>query len=200
MNRADAYNNLFSARALFTAALVIMPALLFNPSTELRVIQFLFFWLLSFLSGKKINFIITFLVTLLIIAFNLIIPYGKVLYSAGIFRITSGALEAGVHRAVTLQALVMLSKAAVRQDLTFPGTFGGVLGSSLRVFSGLMGMKYRITGKNFISDIDKMLLDLSGEEIKDIDVHITKTKPAGFIILFFVIIISWLPWVKIFFG
>jgi hypothetical protein len=48
------YDNFFSARALFFSGLVIMPALLFNPSTEYRAFQFLFFWLLLLFTGKKL--------------------------------------------------------------------------------------------------------------------------------------------------
>jgi len=214
MKRADVYNSFFSAKALFVSGLIIMPALVFNPGTELRVIQFLFFLFLVWLTGKKINFIFTLLVAFFIVVFNLLIPYGRVLYSFGIFKITSGALEAGIHRAFTLQALVMLSKAAVRQDLKLPGSFGGLLGESLRIFSVLMTGKYRIFSgaksagecktrqekKGVIANIDNILLELSSdspsesEEIsRDID-RVTRTKPAGFIILTVIIILSWLPW------
>jgi len=207
VSRTEIYNNFFSAKALFVSGLLIMPALLFNPVTELRIIQFLFFWLLAILAGKKINFIFTIIVTLFIIAFNLIIPYGKVLFSIGIFKITSGALEAGIHRAVTLQALVMLSKAIVRQDLKLHGGFGIILSESLRIFSTLTGRKYnffRSAGRRegIIASIDSVMIEISsaaerpesGEPSAD-NVHITKTKPAGFVILAAVIILSWLPWI-----
>ena len=214
MNKAEVYNNFFNAKLLFITGLIIMPALLFNPNTDLRVIQFLFFWFLAFLTGKKTNIIFTLLVAFFIIFFNLLIPYGRVLFSIGIFKITSGALEAGIHRAFTLQALVMLSKAAVRQDLKLPGSFGGLLSESLRIFSVLMSRKYRIFGAartkqnvqnraGFIVNIDNMLLDLSSSSQLNDDenafknVRVTKTKPAGFVILTAVIILSWLPWLFI---
>jgi len=194
------YNN-FSAKALFFTGLLIMPALLFNPITELRIAQFLFFWFLAFLFGKKTNPVVTLLVLIFIIAFNLIIPYGRVLFSIGIFKITSGALTAGIHRAFTLSALVMLSKITIKDDLHIPGAFGGILSESLKIFSLLTGKKYRLTRKNFIADIDNMMIEISrdkiigtreqglgtGEQIK--------TKPIGFVILALIVIISWLPWV-----
>jgi len=185
------YDNIFSAKALFTTGLLIIPALLFNPSTEYRVIQFLFFWLLAFLSGKKIDFIFTILITSFIIAFNLIIPYGKVLYSIGAFKITSGALEAGIHRAVTLQALVMLSKVTIRQDLKLPGVFGEILGESLRIFSVIMNRKYRLAGKNPIIEIDNIMLELSGETPPNQGITAIKTKPVGYIVLLIAVLTSW---------
>ena len=192
-------NSDISAKALFITGLLIMPALLFNPSTEFRVIQFLFFLLLVIVSGKKVNIVFTVLITLFIIAFNLIVPYGKVLFSVGIFRITSGALEAGIHRAVTLQALVMLSKAAVRDDLRLPGAFGYLLGESMRIFSVIISRKKRITAENFITDIDNLMIDLSQEEPPDLIAQKKRTKPAGYVILTVLILLSWLPWVFIIF-
>jgi len=195
MKRFEFYQNAFSARALFITGLLIIPALLFIPGTEYRVMQFLFFWFLAFLCGKKTNFIFTVLITLFIIVFNLIIPYGRVLFSIGAFKITSGALEAGIHRAVTLQALVMLSKVTIRQDLQLPGVFGKLLSESLQMFSVLMSRKYKVTGKNLIADIDTIMLELSAEQIEiNKEQSRINTKPAGYLILIFITLISWLPW------
>jgi heptaprenyl diphosphate synthase len=200
MKRREFYDNFFGAGALFIAGLAIMPSLVFNPQTETRIVQFLFFCLLVLLSGKKINPVFTFFAIFFITAFNLIIPYGKVLFSVGAFKITSGALKAGLHRAITLEALLMLSKVTIRQDLKIPGAFGEILGDSFRVFSVMMSRKNRITVRNFFTDIDSLLLELSGENISNADVQITYTKPVGYVILALVIIISWLPWLFILQG
>jgi len=189
------YESLFSARALFIAGLLIVPALVFNPGTELRIAQFLFFCLLVLLSGKKTNFFITILIIVFIVMFNLFVPYGKVLFSISAFKITSGALTAGIHRAFTFAALVMLSKAAIRQDLKIPGSFGKILGESLRMFSIIMSRKYRITGKNFISDIDELMLELGREGTDQFETQEVKTKPVGYVVLLVVVAISWLPWI-----
>jgi len=189
------YENNFSAYALFIVGILIIPALLFNPSTEFRIIQFLFFWILALINGKKTNPLITILIIVIIITFNLIIPYGRVLFSAGVFKITSGALTAGVHRAFTLAALVMLSKVTIRQDLKIPGAFGEVLGESLRLFSLIMSRKYRLKRANFLTELDNLLLELSEEKLSQSVVHAMRTKPAGYLVLVIVIVLSWLPWV-----
>jgi heptaprenyl diphosphate synthase len=185
-----------SAKALFIAGLLMIPALLFNPSTELRILQFLFFWLLIWSSGKKINVLLTILVIVFIVAFNLIIPYGKVLFSFGGFKITSGALTAGIHRAVTFEALVMLSNFCIRKDMQLPGAFGKLLSDSFYIFSVMMNGKYRITGKNFIIDVDNMMMELSTEELPEHDEEKQRTKPAGIAVLVIVVILSWLPFIK----
>lgn len=197
-NGQDFYLNSFSARDLFVTGFLILPALLFCPGTEGRVFLFLFFWFLAFLCGKKTNPVMIILIIVFIIAFNLIIPYGKVLFSAGIFKITQGALVAGIHRAVTLTSLVMLSKVTIRHDLKIPGAFGEILAESLRIFSAIMNKKHRITAKNFIADIDSLMMELSETKIPQTSDLEIRTKPAGFVILLIVIVISWLSWLVYF--
>jgi len=194
MNRREFYDNAFSARALFVAGLAIIPSLVFNPSTECRIIQFLFFCLLVWLSGKKTNPFFTVLVIAFIVAFNLIIPYGRVLFSIGAFKITSGALKAGIHRAVTLEALIMLSKVTIRQDLKIPGVFGEILSDSFRIFSVLMSRKLHLTTGNFIANIDALMLELSGDEVPQTAVCQTRTKPVGFVVLGTAVVLSWALW------
>ena len=192
--RQEAYNFLFSAGALCFTGLLAMPAMLFNASTPLRAAQFIFFWFLCWLSGRKNNPLMTILIILGIIAVNLIIPYGRVLFSIGMFRITGGALKSGIERAVTLEGLIMLSRLAVRQDLKLPGSFGELLSESFRFFALITDSGKRVTGKNFIGDIDNLMLDLSNGEHGDCvkaELQITKTKPAGFIILSAALAVSW---------
>lgn len=180
-----------------------MPALLFNPVTFFRILQFSFFWFLVWLSGKKNNPLMTFLIILGIVAFNLIIPYGRVLYSVGPFRITQGALLAGIHRAVTLEGLIMLSRVSIRQDLKIPGGLGRLIGESFRIFALITEKKRRITRKNFIGDIDLLMIELSGEEPVKADpapgqpAPVQESRPRrlpGLIILAGAVILAWLPW------
>jgi len=175
-----------------------MPALLFNPVVDFRILQFLFFWFLAWLSGKKNNPLFTFLVILGIVIFNLIIPYGQILFSIGVFKITSGALITGIQRAVTLGGLIMLSRFTIRQDLKIPGLFGELIGESFRIFAVIMNQKQDITRKNLIADIDRLMIELSSDTAENSQSAVnpvTGTKPTGFAILAVVVILSWLPWV-----
>jgi heptaprenyl diphosphate synthase len=161
--RRDIYERLFSARALCIAGFLIMPALLFNPNTFLRILQFFLFWFLSWLSGKKNNPLITIVIILGIVFFNLLVPYGRVLFSIGVFKVSSGALIAGIHRAVTLEGLIMLSRVSIRRDLRIPGGFGELIGESFRIFALIMDSRHRITRKNLMGDIDALMIELSGD-------------------------------------
>jgi hypothetical protein len=200
--RRKVYENLFGAKALCITGLIIMPALLFNPFVPSRILLFLFFWFLAWLAGKKDNPLFTFLVIFSIVIFNLIIPYGRILFSFGVFKITAGALMGGINRAVTLEGLIMLSRITVRPNLKIPGFFGELTGESFRIFSIIMNQKQRITRKNFLDDIDRLMLELSGdsegnsgEAPQAAAVPASRTKPAGFVILAVVTILSWLSWV-----
>ncbi len=194
--KLSAYEKIFSAKALCVTGLIIMPVLLFNPSTETRAAQFLFFMILVLLSGRKINFLFTFLVIAVITAFSLFMPYGQVIYSFGVFKITKGALMAGIHRAVTFEALVMLSKVSIRNDLKLPGAFGELLSKSLQIFSAMMSRKKHITDvgrkrKKLTEKLDNFLLELNDIELTAPDYRGQKTTPAGLIILALVLIVSW---------
>ena len=216
--RLKVYEDLFGPNTLAAAGLAIVPALLFNPSTPLRVLLFLFFWFLATLAGKKNNPFLTLLIILGIVMFNLIVPYGRVLFAIGSFKITQGALIAGIHRAVTLEALIMLSRLAVRPDLRFPGLFGELIGESFRMFALLINQRRHITGKTFIADIDRLLFELSADvpetsgpysenalnvgviNSAGISCQTAKrrrspsgTKPVGYVILVVVVILSWAP-------
>ena len=197
-SRRKVYEELFGAQALCISGLVIMPALLFNPFVPFRILQFLLFWFLAWLAGKKNNPLFTIVIIAGITAFNLIIPYGQVLYSIGSFQITSGALMAGIQRAVTLEGLIMLSRLSIRPDLKIPGLFGELAGESFRIFSVIMNQKQLITRKNLMADIDKMMLDLSsgsGSASAAGTSPASQTKPLGFAILVLAVIISWSPWI-----
>jgi len=221
--RRAAYEGLFSARALCIAGLLAMLALLFNPSTLFRIFQFFFFWFLAWCSGKKNNPLITILIILGIAAFNLIVPYGRVLFSIGPFRVTQGALLAGIHRAVTLEGLIMLSRFSIRRDLKIPGALGELIGESFRIFGIIMEKKQHITRKNFIGDIDRLMIELSEDEASQGEPSMGQPAPEqqpaseqvpegqsaveqqpavekrprrlpGLLLLAGVVILAWLPW------
>jgi len=201
--RRQVCEEFFSARVLFIAGFLIMPALLFNPIVNYRILQFLFFWFLAWLSGKKNKPLFTLLVMLGIVIFNLILPYGQVLFSIGVFKITSGALMTGINRAVTLEGLIMLSRFTIRQDLKIPGLFGELIGESFRIFAVIMNQKQDITRKNLIADIDRLMIELSSDTSENSQSVVNpapRTKPAGFVILAVVVILSWLPWVMLLVG
>ncbi|MDR0601993.1 MAG: Gx transporter family protein, partial [Treponema sp.] len=139
--RRERWDRLFPPGDLCAAGLLMMCFFLFNPSTVSRAVQFLFFTVLALLSGRKINPLVTLPVMLGIVFFNLLAPYGRVLAEWGFFRVTEGALAAGLGRAVTLEGLFMLSGACIRPGLRFPGGTGALIAESLGVMGTLREKK-----------------------------------------------------------
>jgi heptaprenyl diphosphate synthase len=162
--RASVYQGLFESRLLCVAGFIMMAAFLFNPSTIARIIQFLLFCLFTWLAGKKNNPIITLMIMMVIVLFNLIVPYGEELFRIGSFRITEGALWGGIHRAVTLEGLIMLSRFSIRRDLKLPGTFGALISESFQMLEKINERKGMITRKNIIGGIDQLMMELSAYE------------------------------------
>ena len=201
--RRDLYERLFSAPALCIAGLLVMPALLLNTNPFSRVIQFLGFWFLCWLAGKKNNPLMTILVIFGIVVFNLIIPYGRVIFSFGVFRVSSGALITGIQRAATLEGLIMLSRLSIRADLKIPGGFGDLVAESFRYFALIMESKQRITRKNFMQDIDQLMIDLSQEKtgvpagtsepLNSRNRFSPESRMPGLLILTILVILFWLP-------
>jgi heptaprenyl diphosphate synthase len=176
-----------------------MPALVFNPGTPSRVLQFLFLWFLAALAGKKTNPPLTLLGILGILVFNLLVPYGRVLFSLGSLRITSGALDSGIRRAATLEGLIMLSRICIRPDLRLPGTFGALVGESLGIFARIAGRKHLIRRDALMASLDQLLMELSEDEPEDARAgsppgrkHST---PGGICLLVLLGLLVWLPWI-----
>jgi heptaprenyl diphosphate synthase len=183
---------------------LVIPALVFNPDTLSRVLQFLFFWLLSFLAGKKNRPLLTLLVILGIVGFNLLVPYGRVLFSLGPLRVSSGALLAGLRRAVTLEGLIMLSRVCVRPDLRLPGRFGELIGESLRLFTRITEGKRPLRRASLVADLDRLLLELSGDRLPEGPgagaPPLRRSTLPGLWVIAAVCVLSWLPWVFILRG
>ena len=165
-SRRERALSLFAGGELFVAGLLAMPAFLFNPSLAFRIVQFFLFCFFAWTVGKRNSAVATLTVAAGIVAFNLIVPYGRVLFAWGAFRVTEGSLLGGIEKAVTVEGLIMLSKATIRSDLRLPGAFGALIGESFRCFDRILEKKGRIDRKDIIGSIDRLLLELSADQEK----------------------------------
>jgi heptaprenyl diphosphate synthase len=151
-------------RDLLFAGFIMMAGFLFNPSTPIRGTQFLLFAVYARLAGKKIAPFFTLFIMAAVVFCNLLVPYGRVLAEFGPFRLTQGSLLSGLHKAITLEGLFFLSKAAVGPNLRFPGRFGFFIGESFRLFEQLTEQKGRVSRSRFIEALDTLLVELSGKD------------------------------------
>jgi len=160
----------------FIAGLLTALIFMFNRSMEIRIAQFIFFCLIAFLYGKKINLFATVIFTGGIVFFHLLAPFGKVLAAIGPLRITQGSLYAGVDKAITVAGLVILSRICVKSDLRLPGTIGSLLGDSLRILELLRERRNMIKRKRIISRLDQLMLEM---ETIDLDAFPDTQKKRG---------------------
>jgi heptaprenyl diphosphate synthase len=163
--RRHRWNGLFNSKAFFIAGLLMAGLFVFNPSIIACTIMFVLFCFLAWLSGKKINVPITLAIFAGIIFFNLLAPYGKMLFELGPLRITRGSLLAGLRKALVLEGLVMLSGACIKSDLRFPGKFGSLLADSFRLLELMRERKTIIRRGHIIEGIDKLLLEMESQYI-----------------------------------
>jgi heptaprenyl diphosphate synthase len=198
--REDFCLKTFNSGELAAAGLCMMPALLLNPNTKTRIIQFLYFFFLVWLFGKKTKLPLTFSVMLGIILFNLLVPYGQILFSLGPLAVTDGALMGGIRRAVTLEGLFMLSRCCVRQDLVLSGSFGELIGESFRIFSRLAEEKIFFTKQNWLENMDLLLISCQRNHDNETarKTGAKNRRPpdrtiGSRIILLAMIILAWLP-------
>jgi heptaprenyl diphosphate synthase len=141
--------------------------------------------------GKKNAIVMTVLVIFSIVLFNVLTPYGQALFSIGAFTITKGAILTGIKRGVTLEGLVMLSKASVREDLHLPGGFGAIIGESFRIFALIMEQKQRIRPKTILADLDALLLELDSTAYGIGSGQHEQSAALGIIVLIAAVCLSW---------
>jgi heptaprenyl diphosphate synthase len=146
---------------LFFAGLFMAAALLFTRGVMVRTAFFFAFLLLAFLAGKAGNIFLTFVFFGVIVLFNTLIPYGRVLFEIGAFSLTEGGLTQGIEKAATVEGLVMLSRVSISPRLRLPGRAGALLTESFLLLPQLYEKKTAVHAKTFINDIDKALLELN---------------------------------------
>ncbi|MDR2842577.1 MAG: Gx transporter family protein [Spirochaetaceae bacterium] len=166
--------NCVPAIDLFICGIVMAVLVLYNSSTEIKLIQFAMLWISAVLLKRNGKLFYTFLFFFSIVAINLFPPYGKILFEAGYLRITSGALDNALNKAATVQALFFISRITIKSDLVLPGTTGKLLSRSFYILEKINCYKKRIS-KNVIADIDALMLTLSAENVVNSSENQNKT-------------------------
>lgn len=196
--RIDLSYRLFSSSDLFFSGLICIPALMFSDNLYFKAFLFVYFYLFAQFQGKRNSFLMTLFISTSIIFFNVLVPYGKVIFQLGSFKVTQGALLSGLEKAITLEALIMLSKTSIRSDLQLPGSFGSLIAESFQIFEELLAQNKQFDWKNPIESIDTMLIELSEKTITKSEKHSIpnnkKERAAGRSILILQTAIIWTLW------
>ncbi|MDR0585401.1 MAG: Gx transporter family protein [Treponema sp.] len=178
ISRRRQWDGLFSGGGLFAAFLLMALLFLANRSTPSRILQFVFFCFLAWLSGKKIKPFTSALIMAGIVFCNLLAPYGKILAAWGPLRITEGSLWGGLGKALTLEGLVMLSAACVKAAPNLSGGLtgpGAPLAESFRMLELMRERRGLIRRGRVIEGIDSLMLELDAAP----DVPAAPTEAGG---------------------
>jgi hypothetical protein len=152
-----------SARSLFWAGMLVLPAYLLQQDLVVRLVQVVLFGGLARLAGKRLQWLYFGSIIVTITIFHVIVPSGEVLAEVAGFRITAGALRTGVFKALTIVGMVFVSLVAVRADLRLPGRLGELAGKIFWAFEQIMERRDELSLRRPFESVDRFLDHLYGE-------------------------------------
>jgi hypothetical protein len=178
--RRERWESFFSPGSLAAAGAAVSLAFLFQRSLPVRAAMFLAFLCVVRMSGKRVSFLTTILVSAGIVAANLLVPVGRVIVSLGPVRITETALLDGIDKALVFEGLVYISKASILPGLRLPGRFGSLVASSFVYYDRIVEYKGNIRPASLVEDADRLMLKVWEEPLGEDARPKTKgrTKPA----------------------
>lgn len=150
---------------LFFWGLVLAPALVLQDLLWLKAAQAGLLVLLCIAAGRLRSpamLLGSLLFVAATVSVNLLSPLGRLLLRLGPLRVTAGALEAGLRKALGLLGLAYLSRLCVRADLSVPGTAGRYLRLMFGYLNALLANRPALVGKDLIARIDETLGALYG--------------------------------------
>ncbi|HKL86736.1 MAG TPA: Gx transporter family protein [Treponemataceae bacterium] len=140
-----------------TAGFIFLFTLLFAPNIAVQASIVIFSVLLLLLSSKKIALVPVLLMSVSIIFFNLLSPFGKILAEPFGLKITEGALLLGIKKALTVEGMIFISRWMLLPGFSFPGKGGILLGQTFMVLRHLTERKSRFNPKEPIRSIDAIM-------------------------------------------
>lgn len=165
---------LISPSLLFVTVMVSFPAFLFQKNLMVLVIEVLVFFLLALTRRGKLRLLPSILMIAGITFFALFSPHGQVLARWGRFSVTTGALEAGLTRGLTLAGMVFLSQLALSPQLHLPGKLGGFVVDMFGLLDkltkeGLMVKKDKkfVGIKRLMTSLDEHLYQVYWSEVQE---------------------------------
>lgn len=124
-------------------------------------IVLLFFVLVLIKKHGKVKWLPSLLILIFVTLFSLFVPFGKVLFSIGTWKITLGALVSGLERSFLLIGMVFISQFMLDKNVSLPGKLGFMMESVFLIYDRLVVEKISFKKRNIIEAIDEKLMSLS---------------------------------------
>lgn len=119
---------------LILSLLLIFP-LVFQKNLVILFIQFVSMIIFAFIRKKRVKILPSFFITLSLVFFSLLSPFGKVWFSIGNFTITEGAFLLGLKKSFVLCGMVFISQIATSFEFNIKGNFGKMISEVFYWFS-----------------------------------------------------------------
>lgn len=155
--RRERWEASFSPNRLALAGAALSLSLLLQPSLNGRLLILVFAATAALASGRRLSPIMTITVMAGIIGANLLVPMGRKLAEIGPLIITELALQEGIEKAVTFEALIFISKACLGPGLRLPGPMGSLFAEAFRIYDHILEQRNQVRMKTFMIDIDGIL-------------------------------------------
>ncbi len=158
--RTDHLAKILPPTVRFWTGISLIPGYFLVDQILQKFILVILFAFIAKQAGKKIRYMYFTMMILSITVFHLLSPMGRLLMEIGPFKITSGALETGFLKGITLGGLVFLSLFSVTPSLKLPGRLGGLLAHMFYYFEEILDGRKRVKASDFIGSLDTILMDI----------------------------------------
>ena len=175
---------------LILSLLLIFP-LVFQKNLVILFIQFILMIIFAFIRKKRVKILPSFFITLSLVFFSLLSPFGKVWFSIGNFTITEGAFLLGLKKSFVLCGMVFISQIATSFEFNIKGNFGKMISEVFYWFSifsdfskkakseSKLQINEKKKSKLSLKFIDEYLCELYFEEKQEKNNNAHKTEESG---------------------
>ena len=175
---------------LILSLLLIFP-LVFQKNLVILFIQFFSMIIFAFIRKKRVKILPSFFITLSLVFFSLLSPFGKVWFSIGNFTITEGAFLLGLKKSFVLCGMVFISQIATSFEFNIKGNFGKMISEVFYWFSifsdfskkakseSKLQINEKKKSKLSLKFIDEYLCELYFEEKQEKNNNAHKTEESG---------------------
>jgi hypothetical protein len=151
-------NNSILSNINFVTGIILIFPYLQTDSLIIKLFLYILLLLLVLISGKNIPLKRILILSASIIFFQILIPFGEVLFSVWKIDVTKGSLLKGIDKSLTFTGLILISLSSVSSMLGFPGKQGILLKKTLLYFEILFGSREKLSSeKGIINKLDLYL-------------------------------------------
>ncbi|MHB0853683.1 MAG: Gx transporter family protein [Rectinema subterraneum] len=155
--RRERYACLFKPWISALTGFLVAIIFLLQQEIVVKLVFMALFIAWTWLAGKRFSLVSTIVVSAGIVAANLLIPSGRVLFKLGPLAVTQFALTEGISKALTFEGLMYLSKASIMAGLQFPGRFGAIIAQAFQYYDRIIEYRGKVHAKTVVRDVDALM-------------------------------------------